>query len=121
MITDTRPQGDLAATLHLESLFNSGHLGSLGERRNPLTCVEPAIRHPNEHDAVQRRRRLTFVERSAVRAQGLTMKKDIATAGSIEKSGAATLRAASNIAAWRAYLPEDCVVAMVKGGWHWST
>jgi hypothetical protein len=27
-------------------------------------------------------------------------------------------RAAENIAAWRKYLPEDCVNAMVKAGWH---
>jgi hypothetical protein len=121
MITDARPQGGLVTALHSESLFNSGHLGSLSERSNPVTCAEPAIHHSNEHDAVQIRRRLAFVERLAVRAQGLTIKTDMATAGSIEKSGATTLRAASNIAAWRAYLPEDCVVAMVKDGWHWST
>jgi hypothetical protein len=27
-------------------------------------------------------------------------------------------RAAENIAEWRKYLPEDCVDAMVKSGWH---
>jgi hypothetical protein len=27
-------------------------------------------------------------------------------------------RAAENIAGWRKYLPEDCVTAMVKAGWH---
>lgn len=27
-------------------------------------------------------------------------------------------RAAENIAEWRKYLPEDCVDAMVKAGWH---
>jgi hypothetical protein len=27
-------------------------------------------------------------------------------------------RAAENIAEWRKYLPEDCVNAMVKAGWH---
>jgi hypothetical protein len=121
MITDARPQGDLVAAPHLDSLFNSGHLGSLGERSNPVTCAEPAIYHPNEDDAVQIRRRLAFVKSLAVRAQGLTIKTDVATAGSIEKSCTATLRAAANVAAWRAYLPEDCVVAMIKDGWHWST
>jgi hypothetical protein len=30
-------------------------------------------------------------------------------------------RAAQNIAAWREYLPEDCVAAMIADGWHWST
>jgi hypothetical protein len=27
-------------------------------------------------------------------------------------------RAMENIAGWRKYLPEDCVKAMVKAGWH---
>jgi hypothetical protein len=27
-------------------------------------------------------------------------------------------RAAENIAGWREYLPENCVDAMVKAGWH---
>lgn len=27
-------------------------------------------------------------------------------------------RAAENIVEWRTYLPEDCVNAMVKAGWH---
>jgi hypothetical protein len=121
MITDARPDGDVIAALHLESLVNPGHLGSLSERSNPVTCAEAAIHHPNEHDAVQIRSRLAFVETLAVRAQGVTIKTDIATAGSIEKSGAATLRAAANVIAWRAYLPEDCVAAMIKDGWHWST
>jgi hypothetical protein len=30
-------------------------------------------------------------------------------------------RAAANIAVWRAYLPEDCVEAMIRDGWHLST
>jgi hypothetical protein len=29
-----------------------------------------------------------------------------------------SVRAAENIAEWRKYLPEDCVNAMVKAGWH---
>jgi len=33
----------------------------------------------------------------------------------------ATTRAAANIAAWRAYLPEDCISAMIRDGWHWTT
>jgi hypothetical protein len=121
MITDARPQGDLIAALHLESLFNPRRLGSLGERSNPVSYEEPAIHYPNEHDAVQIRRRLAFVEGLAVRAQGLTIKTDIGTAGSIEKCSTATVGAAAIVAAWRTYLPEDCVVAMIKDGWHWST
>jgi hypothetical protein len=121
MITDARPQGDLIAALHLESLFNPRRLGSLGERSNPVSYEEPAIHYPNEHDAVQMRRRLAFVERLAVRAQALTIKTNIGTASSIEKCSTATVGAAAIVAAWRTYLPEDCVVAMIKDGWHWST
>jgi hypothetical protein len=29
--------------------------------------------------------------------------------------------AVANIRAWRAYLPEACVTAMIKDGWQWST
>lgn len=39
----------------------------------------------------------------------------------LDKRQAASIRAASNIANWRTYLPEDCVVAMINGGWHQST
>ena len=33
----------------------------------------------------------------------------------------AILRAASNVAEWRTYLPDDCVAAMINDGWHWTT
>jgi hypothetical protein len=29
--------------------------------------------------------------------------------------------AVANIQVWRKYLPRDCVVAMIKDGWQWST
>jgi hypothetical protein len=34
---------------------------------------------------------------------------------------AAAARAAANIADWRGYLPEECVKAMIRDGWHLST
>jgi hypothetical protein len=33
----------------------------------------------------------------------------------------ATARAAANIAEWRSYLPEDCISAMIRDGWQWTT
>jgi hypothetical protein len=33
----------------------------------------------------------------------------------------ATARAVEAIAGWMSYLPKDCVKAMVRDGWHWST
>jgi hypothetical protein len=38
-----------------------------------------------------------------------------------EPTALAMARAAANIAAWRSYLPEDCVNAMINDGWQWST
>lgn len=49
-------------------------------------------------------------------AQGLTVKTGMAATASI-----ASLRAAANVATWRTYLPEDCVAAMIKDGWHFTT
>jgi len=34
---------------------------------------------------------------------------------------AADRRAKANVATWRTYLPEDCVVAMIEDGWDRST
>jgi hypothetical protein len=119
MITDARSQGGLIAALHLESLFNAGQ--SVGDKSNRATYVEPAIQYANEHDAVQLRQRLEFIRSLAVSAQGLSIKTDMAKAVSLEKSRAAAFRAAANVATWRTYLPDECVVAMVNDGWHWST
>lgn len=95
MITDALSQGDLIAALHLESLSKSGQMPPVAD------------------GAVQLRRRLAFVEKLAINAQGLSFKTDMATA--------AASRAAAIVADWRTYLPEDCVAAMIKDGWHWST
>jgi hypothetical protein len=48
-------------------------------------------------------------------------KADVQKTASTGTSGIATLRAAINVAEWRAYLPEDCVAAMINDGWHWTT
>jgi hypothetical protein len=40
---------------------------------------------------------------------------------SLKRKDAAIARAAAIIADWMTYLPEDCVKAMVRDGWHWST
>jgi len=58
--------------------------------------------------------------RLVVLLKGLGIGADVAQA-SIKRSDAAITRAAVNIAEWMAYLPEDCVKAMVRDGWHWST
>lgn len=42
-------------------------------------------------------------------------------AASIKLNSADDARAAANIIAWRAYLPEACVAAMLNDGWQWTT
>jgi hypothetical protein len=126
MTTDAQSQGEQIAALHLESLFNSDHLGSSGDDSNRARYAEPAIHSPNEHDAVQLRHRLAFIKRLAISARGLSLKTDVTKAAAIEKTAAieksgTPTRASANIAAWKAYLPEDCVAAMIKDGWHRST
>ena len=32
-----------------------------------------------------------------------------------------TAKIARNIAAWKSYLPDDCIATMIKMGWHHST
>jgi hypothetical protein len=120
MITDAQSQGDLIAALQYEALFNSGHRGSLTDS-NRVAYVKPAIRGPNEHDVVRPRHRLAFGKRLAVNAQGSSIETDLPEAESIENGSTAASRAAANVAAWRAYLPEDCVAAMIRDGWHRST
>ena len=61
-------QGDLIAALHLESSFNVGQ--RVGDKINRATYLEPAIHYSDEHDAVQLRHRLAFIQSLAVRAQG---------------------------------------------------
>jgi hypothetical protein len=109
MITDALSQGDLIAELHLESLFNSG-----------ATHAEPEVHFPREQDAVRLRHRLALIDKLAIDAQGLSFKRDQGM-GSIASGSSAALRAAAIVANWRTYLPEDCVAAMIKDGWHWST
>lgn len=110
MTTDAQSQGDLIAELHLESLFKSG-----------ATHAEPEVHFPRERDAVRLRHRLALIKKLAVDAQGLSFTTDLSLAGSIENGSSAALRAAAIVADWRTYLPQDCVAAMIKDGWHWST
>jgi hypothetical protein len=57
----------------------------------------------------------------AVSAHSLSIKTDLGWVGPIGKIDAANLRASANVAAWKTYLPEECVAAMIDDGWHWST
>jgi hypothetical protein len=117
MITDARSQGDLIAALHLESSINARRIS---DKSNGATCNEPTNHYSTERAALLLRHRLAFVQSLAVTARGLSIKADMAEAATAENN-AAWSRATANVAAWRTYLPEDCVVAMINDGWHWST
>jgi hypothetical protein len=75
----------------------------------------------DRHHAVPPRCRAAFAGGLAVSAHSLSIKTDMAISGPIGKINAAKLRASSNVATWRTYLPEECVTAMIDDGWHWST
>jgi hypothetical protein len=107
MITDAQSEGDPIAALHLEVLFDSGHLGNIGDKNNLVTYAAPSIHCPNEYDVGHMRHRLVFMGVST----------DLTKAESIEKGNTAISRSAVDIAAWRTYLPEDCVVRTIKDSW----
>ncbi|MGD0502668.1 MAG: hypothetical protein ABSD02_07985 [Steroidobacteraceae bacterium] len=93
MLIDARWRQHLIATLQLEPLFKSQHFdGAAGGGRHRLLSL----------------------------LDGLGLGSDVANA-SLKRNAAVTARAATIIAEWISYLPEDCVRAMVADGWHWST
>jgi hypothetical protein len=119
MITDPQAHRRLIAALHWESLFDAGHLEGIGDRSNQVACAQPATLYPKEQGAVRPRGRLASIESLAISARGLSIKTGAASALSIDD--VTTARATANVAAWRTYLPTDCVAAMINQGWHRST
>jgi hypothetical protein len=85
MVTDARAQTDLIARLHLEALSKPGHLNSDRKQSQGTAQIEPAFPHTSTHDSLQLRDRLAFIRSVALRAQGLTMKIEMAEAGSNRK------------------------------------
>jgi hypothetical protein len=118
MIMDARSRRNLIAALHLEPSINvrRGSDESNGAKRG-----NQANHYSTDRAAVELRHRLAFVQSLAVTARGSTIKTDMAAAATTAKDNATRSRATANVAAWRTYLPEDCVVAMISDGWHWST
>jgi len=45
----------------------------------------------------------------------------VALNGSVLRDDPGLAKAASNVARWKAYLPQDCVSSMMSDGWHWTT
>ncbi len=77
---------------------------------------------PQRHDKTRTQQRLALLRSMAASIQELKqVPADRRLLQSCDPNSAMTARAAANIAAWREYLPEDCVTAMINDGWHWST
>jgi len=45
----------------------------------------------------------------------------VALNGSVSRHDQGLARAASNVARWKTYLPQDCITTMMSEGWHWTT
>jgi hypothetical protein len=57
---------------------------------------------------------ITFEQRPSVDTS-------VALNGSVLRNDPGLARAASNVARWKTYLPQDCVTLMMSEGWHWTT
>jgi hypothetical protein len=57
---------------------------------------------------------------AAFNASGLAF-PNVDWAAALEPTPADSAHAVASIRAWRSYLPEACVKAMISDGWQWST
>ncbi len=112
MLIDARWQRHLIATLNLQPLFESEHLDCMAGNRSAANGHR-VMHRPRECDVDDSHRLLALLK-------GLGVGADVIEA-SIKCNDATIARAATIIAEWMTYLPEDCVKAMVSDGWHWST
>jgi len=77
---------------------------------------------PKQPDKTQTNHRLALLQSMAASIQGLKhVPAHRHLLQSCDPNNATTARAAANIAAWREYLPDACVTAMINDGWHWTT
>jgi hypothetical protein len=115
MINSTTNPRDARSLANLDAVFRSVHWLSAGRRssanapRQSQVVVSPAV---PQADA---RANIAGLCADLGFAPG-----DPACAG-LGTSNSRTARAAANISDWLTYLPRDCVRAMVKDGWHFST
>jgi len=112
MLIDTRRQRSVFAALHLERVFDLVHRGG-HDRRAPNRHPAPVTRQSKECETDHSHSLFLLLESLGMEAN--------AAAASVQRSDADTARAATNIAEWMTYLPENCVKTMVSEGWHWST
>jgi hypothetical protein len=113
MQIDARWQQHLIATPQLGPPYKSEHLDGVAGSDRVRSNGHTLMYRP-------RAREVSDSTRLVALLKGLGVGSDVVEA-SIKRNGSTTARAAANIAEWMTYLPEGCVKAMVRDGWHWST
>ena len=108
-----RSMMELIAEGHLEPLFQ-GHLAGMNAMRRRVPGRVPAVVGSGKSTVH------SIQDLNALLRQ-LDVRADSAAQQCFAHVDGATARAAQSIADWMSYLPEDCVKAMVRDGWHWST
>jgi hypothetical protein len=88
-----------------------GDVSELASRDKAKTCLTSYVRGASAFFVERGHRR--FAAFPTALPQGGVIDRQ---AGAPEHFDAA--RADINIALWKSYLPEDCVTAMIKNGWH---
>jgi hypothetical protein len=79
---------------------------------------------PNGRGGLRLRDRLAYVQQLAGNVYGSSITVDISRCKPISltvQNGALVTRATQNVADWRTYLPESCVLVMISHGWDRST
>jgi hypothetical protein len=115
MITDARRQDDLIAALELQPLFKSGIVRRVAPRDQGLPHRQSMLQYPNGRSALVASLPFAYYQRPTTGTMGGQ------AIAAIAAHRTAASRAAANIATWRTFLPEDCVVAMINEGWDKST
>ena len=108
-----RSMMELIAEFHLEPWFEA-HLGGATAVTRRGSRGDPAFRYPKKSA-------ISSAQELAVLLRQLGVRADTPALRCFALVDGATARAAESIAAWMNYLPQDCVEAMVRDGWHWST
>jgi hypothetical protein len=98
----------------LDALFRWGNWLTAGRAASDALHRSPADAPPGTAEAEVR-------AKIAGLCTELGFPPDDPACAGIGKSDARAVHAVANITDWLTYLPRDCVRAMVKDGWHWST
>ncbi len=113
ILIDARWQQHLITTLHTRGPFKSEHWDGPAGNYRSRTHARTGVHRPEKYAVNDKHGLWAHLE-------SLGVASDI-VAASIKRDDATVARAATIIAGWMTYLPEDCVKAMVSDGWHWST